>query len=488
MRILLLDLDSTRPDHLGCYGYQRNTSPNIDKIADEGVRFSNYYTSDAPCFPSRTALMTGRFGIHNGVVGHGGTAADVRHEGEDRQFRSRLTSECFPALFRSAGMKTALISPFGERHSAWTFYAGFNEIHNTGKGGIESAEEVTPVVMNWIEQNAKQDDWFLYVNYWDPHTPYRAPEEFGNPFANDPLPAWITDEVLKEHTTRKVGPHSAREISMFDNKTNPKFPRHPGDFTDREGLRRVIDGYDCGIRYMDDHIGMLFSELERQGVMEDLVVIITADHGENMGELGIYGEHGTADQGTCRIPMIIRWPGMRKNHLDEGLHYHLDLLPTIAELLGKSPAPSWDGTSYAAALQTGDACGRDYLVVSQCAHVCQRSIRFGDYLYVRTYHDGYHLFDKEMLFNLKKDPHEQHNLAQTERSLCKDAVYYLNEWHDAMMDSMEFDNDPLWTVMKEGGPYHAKGHLQSYISWLEQTGRAYAIPELKRRHPAEFLG
>jgi choline-sulfatase len=488
MRILLLDLDSTRPDHLGCYGYQRNTSPNIDKIADEGVRFSNYYTSDAPCFPSRTALMTGRFGIHNGVVGHGGTAADVRHEGEDRQFRSRLTSECFPALFRSAGMKTALISPFGERHSAWTFYAGFNEIHNTGKGGIESAEEVTPVVMNWIEQNAKQDDWFLYVNYWDPHTPYRAPEEFGNPFENDPLPAWITDEVLKEHTTRKVGPHSAREISMFDNKTNPKFPRHPGDFTDREGLRRVIDGYDCGIRHMDDHIGMLFSELVRQGVMEDLVVIITADHGENMGELGIYGEHGTADQGTCRIPMIIRWPGMMKNHLDEGLHYHLDLLPTIAELLGKSPAPSWDGTSYAAALQTSDACGRDYLVVSQCAHVCQRSVRFGDYLYVRTYHDGYHLFDKEMLFNLKEDPHEQHNLAQTERSLCKDAVYYLNEWHDAMMDSMEFDNDPLWTVMKEGGPYHAKGHLQSYISWLEQTGRAYAIPELKRRHPAEFLG
>jgi choline-sulfatase len=488
MRILLLDLDSTRPDHLGCYGYQRNTSPNIDKIAEEGVRFSNYYTSDAPCFPSRTALMTGRFGIHNGVVGHGGTAADVRHEGEERQFRSRLTSECFPALFRSAGMKTALISPFGERHSAWTFYAGFNEIHNTGKGGIESAEEVTPVVLNWMQQNAKQDDWFLYVNYWDPHTPYRAPEAFGNPFANDPLPEWITDEVLEEHTTRKVGPHSAREISMFDNKTNPKFPRHPGDFTDREGLRRVIDGYDCGIRHMDDHIGMLFSELEHQGVMEDLVVIITADHGENMGELGIYGEHGTADQGTCRIPMIIRWPGMRKNHLDEGLHYHLDLLPTIAELLGKSPAPSWDGASYAAALQTGDACGRDYLVVSQCAHVCQRSVRFGDYLYVRTYHDGYHLFDKEMLFNLKEDPYEQHNLAQAERSLCKDAVYYLNEWHDEMMNSMAFDNDPLWTVMKEGGPYHAKGHLPSYVSWLEQTGRAYAIPELKRRHPGEFLG
>lgn len=101
---------------------------------------------------------------------------------------------------------------------------------------------------------------------------------------------------------------------------------------------------------------------------------------------------------------------------------------------------------------------------------------------VLDWNDGYHLFDKEMLFNLKEDPHEQHNLAQAERNLCKEAVYYLNEWHD----TMPFDNDPLWTVMKEGGPYHAKGHLQSYVGWLEQTGRAYAIPELKRRHPGEF--
>ncbi|CAM3900456.1 MULTISPECIES: sulfatase-like hydrolase/transferase [Paenibacillus] len=79
MRVLLLDLDSMRPDHLGCYGYARNTSPHIDRIAAEGIKFDNYYTSDAPCFPSRTALMTGRFGIHNGVVGHGGRCSGSAH-------------------------------------------------------------------------------------------------------------------------------------------------------------------------------------------------------------------------------------------------------------------------------------------------------------------------------------------------------------------------------------------------------------------------
>ncbi|GGH80173.1 arylsulfatase A-like enzyme [Pullulanibacillus pueri] len=485
MRVLFLDLDSTSAEHLGCYGYHRNTSPNIDRIAEEGVRFTNYYTSDAPCFPSRTALMTGQFGIHNGVVGHGGTAGDVRHEGIHRDFRDRLASESFPALFRSAGMKTALVSPFGERHSAWTFYAGFNEIYNTGKGGMESAEEVTPTVLNWIENNGNQDDWLLYVNYWDPHTPYRAPEDLGNPFADDPLPAWLTDEVLEEHK-KKVGPHSVHEINMYDNGTNPQFPRFPGEIKDRRDLRKMIDGYDTGIRHMDHHIGQLFEQLEKQGLMEDLVIIITADHGENVGELGIYGEHGTADQGTCRIPMIIRWPGAVHGHVDEGFHYHLDLPPTIAEMLGKEPAPSWDGQSYAPVLQKGEDAGREFLVVSQCAHVCQRSVRFGDWLYIRTYHDGYHLFNKEMLFNIKDDVYEQHDLAKERPDLCREAVYYLNEWHDDMMQTMTFDIDPLWTVIQEGGPYHAKGNLKRYVKRLEETGRGRFVPELMKRHPREF--
>ncbi|MBS4221146.1 sulfatase [Bacillus sp. FJAT-49711] len=486
MKVLLLDLDSTSPKHLGCYGYHRNTSPNIDQIAAEGVKFTNYYTSDAPCFPSRTALMTGKFGIHNGVVGHGGTAADVRHEGPARDFRDKLASESFPALFRSLGMKTTLISPFGERHSAYTFYAGFNEIHNTGKGGMESAEEVTPTVMNWLENNASKDDWFLYVNYWDPHTPYRAPESFGNPFTDAPLPEWITDDVF-EKQKEKVGPHSVHEINMYDSNTNPDYPRYPGEIKNRNDLRKMIDGYDCGIKHMDDHVGMIFAELEKQGIKDEVIIIITADHGENMGELGIYGEHGTADQGTCRIPMIIRWPGCQQGHVDQGLHYHLDLLPTIAELAGKDPAESWDGRSFASSLTEGKDTGRDFLVISQCAHVCQRSVRFGEWLYIRTYHDGYHLFNKEMLFNIKEDPFELNDLASERRDLCREAVYYLNEWHDEMMSTMPFDVDPLWTVMKEGGPYHAKGHLKEYAKRLEKTGRAEAIPELMRRHPREFV-
>ncbi len=485
MRILYLDLDTLRPDHLGCYGYHRNTSPNIDGIASDGIRFDNYYCSDAPCLPSRTALMTGMFGIHSGVVGHGGTAADVRLEGAGRGVVDRLRHSSLPARLRRAGLKTVSIIPFAERHSAWSFYAGFSEMHNTGKSGAESAEEVTPTAMKWIEANAADDNWFLQVNYWDPHTPYRAPEEFGNPFDNQPLPEWPTEEVLAEHQNH-VGPHGARDISMYDSNTAPAFPRQPGELRNMRDLCRLIDGYDYGIRYMDTHIGMLFDALNTKSVWDHLVIIISSDHGENMGELGIYAEHATADHATCHIPMIVRWPGNPAGICNSDLHLNLDLAPTLSELLGQEPAAHWDGLSFASAVTSGESCGRDFLVISQCAHVCQRSVRMGPWLYMRTYHDGYHLFPDEMLFNLENDPHEQHNLAQARPEIVGEAAYNLNRWHDEMMKSMPYDNDPLWTVIKEGGPFHAKGQLARYCRRLEETGRGGAIPELKRRHPREF--
>ncbi len=485
MRILVLDLDTLRADHLGCYGYSRNTSPNIDTIASQGVRFTNYHCCDAPCLPSRTALMSGRFGIHTGVVGHGGTAGDYRLEGRPRMFRDKLAAESVPAFLRQSGFKTVTISPFAERHAAWHFYAGFSEMHNTGKGGMESAEDITPTVLKWINSNASEDNWLLHVNYWDPHTPYRAPEEFGNPFDKEPLPEWITEETLEKHRSM-VGPHCAREVAMYSNRTNPQYPRHPGEIKDMHDLRRMMDGYDCGVRYLDDHIGSLLEALDARGVLDDLVILITADHGENLGELGIYGEHATADRPTCQIPMIVRWPGCRAGHVDAGLHYNLDLGPTLAELLGRDPVESWDGASYARAITEGADCGREYLVLSQCAHVCQRSVRFGPWLYMRTYHDGYHLFPDEMLYNIDQDPYEQKDVAKDRPDECKQAVYYLNEWHDAMMKSMPYDVDPLWTVMREGGPLHARGHLRAYCEYLEKTGRGWAIPELKARHPQEF--
>ncbi len=439
MRVLYLDLDTTRADHLGCYGYHRETSPNIDRIAAEGIRYDNYFCPDAPCLPSRTALVTGMFGIHTGVVGHGGTAADIRIEGPERSFRDRLWNESLAGVCRSAGLKTALISPFAERHSTWSFYAGFTEMYNTGLGGLESAEGVTPTALDWIERNGAGDDWFLHINYWDPHTPYRAPSGFGNPFAGDPLPQWVTPELLERHW-KLAGPHTAQDFGMYNNNENPDYPRQPGEIRGMDGFRRMIDGYDCGIRY------------------------------------------------------------------------NLDLVPTMAEILGVDPSDRWDGESFAASLDgresgggagsgdrkavgqdggagVGAGAGREYLVISQCAHVAQRGVVFDDHLYIRTYHDGFHpYFEEEMLFDLSTDPHETTNITGSEPEKCMRAVRYLNEWHDTMMATMPFPDkvDPMWRVINEKGPFHAwADHIgrSDYLNRLRKTGREYAIDTMIRRHP-----
>jgi len=492
MRILYIDIDTLRPDHLGCYGYHRDTSPNIDRIAQESIIFNSYHCSDAPCLPSRTALTTGQFGFHTGVVGHGGTAADIRIEGAQRGFKSRLEFDSLPGILSSYGLKTVSISPFAARHGAWSFYAGWDEIHNTGKGGMEGANDITPTALEWIKHHAREDNWFLHINYWDPHTPYRAPVDMGNPFENDLVSGWVTEEILEGHQNL-IGPHKAGNINMFNNTTDSVSQNlplgtliTPPKIETMQDLHQIFDGYDLGIRRADDHTGIIFNALKTQGVFDDLIIIISSDHGENMGELGIYAEHGTADLITTRVPLIIRWPGLQSGLVDDGFHYNLDLVPTLADILGIEASPRWDGQSFASAIQEGSECGRDYLILSQCAHVCQRSVRFDNWLFIRTYHDGFHLFPEEMLFDIENDPHEQFNLSGKYPEICGQAVNYLNIWHADMMQSMETPIDPMQVVLQEGGPFHARGQLKKYCELLETTGRGWAIEELKKRHPTEF--
>jgi choline-sulfatase len=243
---------------------------------------------------------------------------------------------------------------------------------------------------------------------------------------------------------------------------------------------------------MDGHIGQILDTLKAQGVLEDTAIIVTSDHGENFGELGVYSEHGTADNITCRIPMIIRWPGGKQGHTDDGFHYNIDLAPTMAELLGTQPWDKWDGRSYAASLMAGEETGRDDLILSQGAHVCQRSVRWDNWLYMRTYHDGFRPhFGEEMLFDVVADPHEIDDLVATKPDVLAEGQKRLAAWHASMMASMPFGEttDPMDTVLAEGGPMHANDRipLKGYTQRLRDTGRGHWIEKIKERHPEADL-
>lgn len=490
MRILYIDIDTLRPDHLGCYGYHRRTSPNIDALAREGVRFENCYNSDAPCLPSRTALWSGRCGFHTGVVNHGGVAAEPFIEGPERGFRDLFDATSWMSVLRRLGLRTVTISPFGERHAAWHWYAGFKEIYNPGKGGMEIADDVTPLALDWIARSGSSNDWFLHVNYWDPHTPYRTPEPFGNPFEGDPLPAWLTEDV-RQRGWNGFGPHSPQEPHGWGGETShQRYPRVPAQLDSMEAVRMWIDGYDTGIRYADEHVGRLLDALSDAGVLDETIIMVSADHGENQGELNVWGDHQTADVPTCRVPLIVRWPGLTDEaRVDRALHYHYDWAATLIELGGGQVPGRWDARPFTTAFQEGGEEGREYLVTSQQAWSCQRGVRFDDgdraYLCLRTYHDGYKMLEPVTLFDLTTDPHEEDDLAEERPGLVDRAMHMLADWHHRMMVTSRHGVDPMMTVLQEGGPFHTRGELPGYLDRLRTTGRSHHVEHLAARHPDE---
>jgi choline-sulfatase len=489
MRILYIDIDSLRPDHLGCYGYHRDTSPNIDRLAEEGVRFENVYVSDAPCLPSRTALWSGRCGFRTGVVNHGGTAAQPFVD-PDRWVTDSFHDTGWMACLRRAGLATVSVSSFAERHAAWHWYAGYNEIYNTGREGMDRADEVTPVALDWIRRRGEEDDWFLHVNYWDPHIPYRTPASYGDPFDSDPLPAWMTEQVWRAGWDG-FGPHSPQEPHGYGGETYfLGYPRFPTSIDSMDAVRAWFDGYDTGIRYMDEHIGQLLGALDDAGVLDHTAIVVSADHGENLGELNVWGDHQTADAITCRIPLIVRWPGTgRPGTTDTALHYHFDWAATMIELLGGEVPENWDGQSFAPVFAEGRSEGRDHLVFGQCAHAAQRGVRFDHdgeaYLYMRSYHDGYKMVEPVMVFNLTRDPHELHDLAARKPELVDRGAALLEDWRAGMMRLSTTNVDPLMTVLREG-PLHACGMLKQYTERLRATGRAHHARRLAERHPEEL--
>ena len=509
MRILYVDVDSLRPDHLGCYGYERNTSPTIDGLAEAGTRFENVYASDTPCLPSRTALFSGRFGVHTGLINHGGINADPRPLGSERGFRIATGFESWMTALGEAGYHTATISPFPKRHAAFHVLAGFDELRDPGGTGRTRADEVIPYAEEWLERNAADDDWFLHVNFWDPHTEYDTPMEYGNPFEDDPAPEWYTEETLADHRDR-YGPHSAREPEGVGLAWNESWdlPRMPDEIASLEDFDKWVDGYDVGVRYMDDHVAKLLDVLEAEGVREETLIVVSADHGENLGELNVYGDHHTADEYTSHVPLIIEGPDVEPG-VDDALRYQLDLAATIVEYAGGDVPDRWDGRSFAGTLlgdgaqaedgqwdDVGDSSddGRDYLVLSHGAWACQRAIRWDDWLLLKTYHDGHkQILADVMLFDLSADPHETENLASERPDVVREGLSLLQQWHDDRMveaaqgrrggnpDTPRGVTDPMWEVLREGGPYHARRDIEPYAEHLESTERTEQAAELRRR-------
>lgn len=183
-------------------------------------------------------------------MNHGGQGADLdlAPEGSRRQLMSRLALNSWATRFSVAGYRTASFSSFPFRHSAVWWTMGFQEMVNAAHNmGIERADEVVPEVLGWLDRHGQDDDWLCHVHLWDPHTPYNTPDDYGNPFAGDPIPSWYTEETRAAHW-ELPGPHSPQEPWGFrPDEWGPPPPRQPWDLANLDAVKRYRDR--CGHRH-----------------------------------------------------------------------------------------------------------------------------------------------------------------------------------------------------------------------------------------------
>ncbi len=477
MNVLLVDIDSLRADHLGCYGYPRPTSPNIDALAERGWRFEGCYVSDAPCLPSRTALATGRFGFGNGVVAHGGRRAEPYGTSADRiQEPDPATRHWFHALER-AGWRTASISSFASRHAAWWFLAGLRDWHSSGKDGMETADEVVDVAIDWLTRHGRDAPWCLHVNLWDPHTPYRAP--VSQEVRRVPAPVWIDEQRLAAHRA-SFGPLSAQDpmAVWFPGQLAFERPGVPRELRTLADVAAWIDAYDDGVRFADEQLGRLLEHVGALGERDDTLIVATADHGENLGEHNLYGDHQTVDHPTTRVPWVMAHPSLGAPRAFGALHYQFDLGATVLQLLGVEVPPRWDARGAWPALREGRDEGRSELVLSQMAWSCQRSVRWEDWQLIRTYHAGLKDLPPVALYDVARDPHLVRDLSAEQPRVVSDGLARLEQWTAAQRARNPRGEDPMETVLAEGGPSLARGHEAWYAERLRATGRADQVERM----------
>ncbi|MFE5321931.1 sulfatase [Paenibacillus sp. NPDC056579] len=480
MRIIYLDIDSLRPDHMGCYGYNRNTTPNIDSIASKGVRFNSCYCASSPCVPSRASFVSGRFGINHGALTHWGPGGEFQYPEGDGHSRE---VPFFTRYLREAGMKTVTFSSFGDRHHAWWYFAGWNEVHTHSlKEGNENADEVNDAVIPWLKQHGKEDNYFLHIQYWDPHTFYTYPIEYMEQWKDTPVKPF-PDEAAIASQQKDSFPRSATFLHWGDS-----YPATmPGRISNRDDFKHAVDGYDGGISYMDRHVGQLLDTLRELGIEDEVSFVISADHGESMGEQGIYIEHASATEAVHHLPLIMTVPGMtQQGQAIDGFVYNVDVIATIAELAGLEVPSGWDGKSFLPALRGEHWEGRDYLVMDHALYVCQRAVRDARWYFIRTYHPGLYLhFDEVTLYDMENDPNQTVNVADQYPDIVKEMDHRLTQWQHEQARKPGYKVDPMQKVI-ETGPWKYLS-AEDWIRRLDRKGWSEAADQLRRTYVKEAL-
>jgi arylsulfatase len=396
--VFLLTVDALGASHVGSLGYDRETTPRLDALADRGIECRTCIAQSSHTRESMPSLFYSAYPFQLGEVG------PVPDD------RPTVVTELSDAGYATAGFHS---NPYLSR--AYDFDRGFEAfddalplaenrlmtflhrvVNHFRLQPYTRGEDLTRQGLSWID-NTTADSRFLWLHYMDPHGPYQPPARFQRLFR---------DETVGRRRAKRLWRRTVDE---------------PETITDDE-RETLVDLYDAEIRYVDEAVGTFVDGLADRGLLDSSLVVLAADHGDAFGEHGVYGHPRQLYEDLVHVPLILAGPDLPSTRLDRPVE-NTDIAPTLVEAVGRDPAPAFRGTPVQrrietttadTAVSTHDATEVDTAAVAfteahgegEEADISRFAVRTRQYKYQLELRGPDELL-RDALYDLAEDPDEQ---------------------------------------------------------------------------------
>ena len=427
--LLLIGIDSLLSKHMSCYGYPKQTTPHMDRIAQQGTLFENYFSPHVPTTPGYASMFTGLDCFSDNTVA-------LRHHGP-------TDGKTLAEILNDNGYNTTCVGFRGNAASrGFQNYLDFANWSESNDGRMHKAENLNAVTLPELRRLAAEDKpFFLFLRHMDPHSPYLPPKPF--------------DRMFYEGNEFDPANTSMEPVFAFKPFCDYFASWMPEGLTDKD---YVIAQYDGAIAYMDTCIQNILTTLTTLGLDDNTIVVITSDHGETLYDHDCYFDHHSINDNTLCVPLIIRWPGhVPAGRRIAGMGRHQDLVPTLMDLMGIDAGVPFDGESLMQLVDGRKSTLTSEFYITECTWMRKHGWRTPQWKLIRALEPDFHFKPAVELFDLLKDPEENHNVAEQN----PDVVEALTARMNAFIASREAETgrtNPMfrqeyWHGCKEAGPY-----------------------------------